>query len=362
MRQILIVIFGGLAWLAPLVAADEPASSAKARQAKQLFKPEAIQTLVNPNCSHCVDEAKRRAGELRPDDRVLAWTRGKNEGGAIPWRFFLAPYRVISDTYGVFVYDPDAGFVRGYEPSLDFRFHGWRNGVMVIRHKDGTLFSALSGRAFAGPRQGESLKPIATIETDWGYFSRAYPGAVAYHMFDKYRPLELPKAEDADSLGTRLDSDPHGVNGQTRVIGLALGERAKAWPLAALDAAGGIVEDELDGQKLLVLWYPATQTAAIYAPELDALDDEPKHTISLAVDAQGQAPFTDRQTGSRWGIEGRAVEGPLKGHTLRCLPAVQCRWFAWAAEYPATELHEGPRDTAPPAADKPAVQPVGTVH
>lgn len=366
MRRMFIAIFLGLAGLASLGAADEPASKAGDGRAKQLFKPEAFQTLVNPNCSHCVDEAKRRAAELRPDDRVLAWTRGKYEGGAIPWRFFLAPYRVISDTYGVFVYDPDAGFVRGYEPSLDFRFHGWRNGVMVIRHKDGTLFSALSGRAFAGPRKGESLKPIPTIETDWGYFSRAYPGAVAYHMFDKYRPQELPKADNADSLGTRLESDPEGVHGQTRVVGLALGERAKAWPLAALEAAGGVVEDELAGQKLLVLWYPATQTAAIYSPELDAAADdaEPRQTISLVRDAPGQAPFADRQTGSHWGIEGRAVAGPLKGQTLRWLPGVQCRWFAWAAEYPQSELHDGPRDTAPPkpAADKSPAQPVGTEH
>ena len=36
-----------------------------------------FQTLVNPACSHCVDEARRKAGELRDDDRVLCWVRGK---------------------------------------------------------------------------------------------------------------------------------------------------------------------------------------------------------------------------------------------------------------------------------------------
>src|SRR6266851_862598 len=101
-----------------------------------IVKPGAFETLVNPNCSHCKDEAKRRATELRDDDRLLCWTRGYSEGGAIPFRFFLNPYRVISDSYGVFVYDPDAGFARGYAASLDFQFHGWRNGVMVLKHKD----------------------------------------------------------------------------------------------------------------------------------------------------------------------------------------------------------------------------------
>ena len=44
-----------------------------AEEPKLIVKPEAFPTLVNPNCSHCRDEAKRRAGELRDDDRVLCW-------------------------------------------------------------------------------------------------------------------------------------------------------------------------------------------------------------------------------------------------------------------------------------------------
>ena len=321
------------------------------RSLKQLFKPEVFETLVNPNCSHCVDEARRRAADLRDDDRVLAWIRGKYQGGGIPLRFFLVPYRVISDTYGVFVYDADAGFVRGFEPSLDFKFHGWRNGVMVIRHKDGTLYSALSGRAFAGPRQGDQLKPIATLETDWGFWNAAYPGSVAYHMFEKYQPVELPDGENADSVSTRPVADPQGVPDATRVIGLAWSNEAKAWPLAAIDAAGGVIEDKVGDQRVVVLWYRPTQTAAIYATDVE--DSEPRQTVSLVYDDESaRAPFRDRATGSRFGIEGRAVEGPLKDKTLHWLPAVQCRWFAWAAEYPTTKLHSGPRDTAPPDAVK----------
>jgi len=351
-RFSLLLVWGAALALQPAWAEEREPTSRESDGVKLLFRPELFETLVNPNCSHCIDEAQRRAGELRSDDRVLAWTRGKYEGGAVPWRFFLVPYRVISDTYGVFVYDADAGFVRGYEPSLDFRFHGWRNGVMVIRHKDGTLFSALSGRAFDGPRKGQQLKPIATIETDWGYWSKAYPGSVAYHMFDKYQPRELPERDNVDSAGTRLEANPRQVDGRTRVVGLALGERTKAWPVAALEA-GGVLEDELAGEKLMVLWHPATQTAAIYSPELeDAAADQPKLVSLIRDGADKQAPFRDRQTGSRWGIEGRATAGPLKGKTLRWLPGVQCRWFAWAAEYPETELAPGPRDTAPPPSGK----------
>ncbi|HZT80617.1 MAG TPA: hypothetical protein VFA26_10355, partial [Gemmataceae bacterium] len=99
----------------PAVATEPP---------KLVVEPDAFPTLINPNCSHCRDEAKRRKGELRADDRVLCWTRGYSDGGAIPLRFFLNKYRVISDSYGVFVCDPDAGFARGFAPSYQFKFHG----------------------------------------------------------------------------------------------------------------------------------------------------------------------------------------------------------------------------------------------
>ena len=33
-------------------------------------------------------------------------------------------------------YDADAGFIRGFEASYEFSFHGWRNGITVIQHKD----------------------------------------------------------------------------------------------------------------------------------------------------------------------------------------------------------------------------------
>ena len=309
-----------------------------------LVKPDAFETLVNPNCSHCIDEAKSRAGDLRVDDPVLAWTRGKYDGGAVPIRFFLNPYRVISDTYGVFVFDPDAGFARGYEPSLDFIFYGWRGGVAVMRHQDGTLFSTLSGRAFEGPRKGEQLKPIPTMTTAWSYWNKSYPGSVAYRMFEKYQPVELPRQDNADSKQTRAAADRRLAD-HTEVLGVSVAKSRRAYPLDRLPKGGGVLHDTLGRQEVSILWYPATRTAAAYATRLDGADSgEP---IKLEFDAaEPTAPFIDRTSGSRFGVEGRAVSGPLKGTTLTWIDSVQCRWFAWAAEHPETEIHGVAKDRA----------------
>jgi hypothetical protein len=342
------------------------ASAAPAADPPLVVRPDAFPTLVNPNCSHCQDEAKRRAGELRDDDRVLCWTRGYSDGGAIPYRFFLNAYPVISDSYGVFVHDAGAGFARGYLPSYHFRFHGWRNGVMVMRHKDGTLYSALSGLAFDGPKKGTRLTPIPTVVSDWGFWLERYPHAVAYHMFDKYRPVDLPAESNRDALASRGPADKR-LAAEAQVLGVWAGQSARAYPIEVVAKAGLIAED-LDGQKCVVLWQPKTKTASAYRPEAspprkyaaphpnadgesppEPPADGPKKTVTLKRDDKvAAAPFVDQETGSRWDVAGRAVEGELKGYTLTWVDSVQVKWFAWAAEYPKTTLYTAERAAVDP--------------
>ncbi len=305
-----------------------------------IFLPEAFKTLVNPNCSHCIDEAKKRAGELRDDDRVLSWIRGYSDGGAIPYRFFLNPYRVISDTYGVFVYDPDAGYARGFAASLDFSFHGWRNGVMVMKHKDGTLYSCLTGVAFDGPNKGARLKPVPTLVSDWGYWMKHYPQGVTYTMFEKYQPIELPKEINEDSRKSRGPADQRLLE-EAPVLGVTEGTNARAYPQEVL-AKSGLLREEVEGQPRVILWHGPTQTAAAYRPLASPpkKDSGQPRPVTLEVDAKvPTAPFIDKETGSRWDIAGRAVEGELKGWTLTWLEGTQVKWFAWAAEYPESSIY-----------------------
>src|SRR5207302_5323415 len=112
MRRAFFAVFclsAGLTWAA------DPQS-----QPLLVASPDAFETLLHPNCSHCKIESLRRKDELRSDDRVLCWLQVEADGyvndGAIPIRFFLNTYRVLSDGWGVFVHDADAGFARGFIP------------------------------------------------------------------------------------------------------------------------------------------------------------------------------------------------------------------------------------------------------
>lgn len=333
--QGIALTFVSLALVEMVGAEDKP---------RVVARPTLFETLVNPNCSHLVDEVKRRPGELKPDERVLAWIRGYSDGGGIPHRFFFSKYPVISDTYGVFVCDPDAGFTQAFEPSLDFTFHGWRNGVIVMKHKDGTLYSGLTGIAFDGPEKGKRLKPVPYIATTWGYWFRAYPNAVTYHLFDKYQCTEIDRSKTREaSSESRREARPD-LPAEEAVLGLEIAGEARAYKLSDLAHSSWVVKDRLGGRDLVILYYHSTGTAAAYAPRTEGDGSTPVTLIHDGSDPV--APWRDKETSSWWGIEGRARSGSLENKTLEWLPAVQCKWFAWSVEYPKTDIYKPSTDAA----------------
>jgi hypothetical protein len=212
---------------------------------------------------------------------------------------------------------------------------------MVMRHADGTLFDCLTGVAFDGPRKGERLEPLPTLETDWGPWLKAHPGTVAYAMVARFQPRPLPQTQQQESRQTRPQPDPR-LDPEERVFGLSLGGASAAWPLKGFGPGPAVRHVTLGGRPATILWDGRTRTAAAYAPETETEGEGPERTPATLTldpsDPDPDAPWVDRETGSRWSLVGRAVSGPRKGQALRWLPGVMVKWYAWAASEPATAL------------------------
>lgn len=323
--RVLFVMLAGVSWL----RADEPRPI--------LAKPGTFKPLTEPPCSYCSTQHRKQF--VKPDDRVLAWIRANHNGGAVPLRHFLSASRVINDTYGLFFYDPDGGYVTAYQKDYGYEFHGWRGGVMVVKGRDGTLWSALSGRAIEGPQKGQKLTRIPNVMTDWSHWLMLHPESTAYDLFDgkKYEVKELPtemSAEAKQSMG-RGDERLKPLAG---VHGVEVGSSAKAFPLnESLERACFL--DDVGGEPIAVFWYGPTKSSVAFHRKLD----DRRLTFFADTISPETAPFKDKETGSRWTLAGRCVDGPLKGRELTWIDGVQCRWYAWAAEYPQTELGKSPQ-------------------
>ena len=214
---------GILAWVAWV-------SHASGDNADIVARPGRFTALTEPPCSYC--STQNRKNLVKPNDPVVAWLRGAHNGGAIPLRHFLAAPRVINDTYGLFFFDADGGYVSAFAKDYGYQFHGWRKGVMVVKGKDGTLWSALTGRGIDGPQRGKRLQRIPSAVTEWGHWLMLHPESTAYDLFDgrKYPMAELPAemtAEAKQNMGkvdTRLPAT-------AEVMGVELGDGRKAFPL-----------------------------------------------------------------------------------------------------------------------------------
>jgi hypothetical protein len=311
----------------PLVAAER-------EEPIVLVKPDAFAALTEPPCSYC--STQQRKGLIRGDDRVIAWIRAVHNGGAIPLRHFLAGPRVINDTYGLFFYDPDGGYVAAYGKDYGYQLHGWRKGVMIVRGRDGTLWSALTGRAIAGPLQGQRLQRIPSLMTTWSHWLMLHPESTAYDLFDgqTYTVTPLPTEMSDEARKSMGEVDPRLAPLQP-VLGVTVGAATRAYPLDEQTERACLL-DRLGDQDLAVFWYGPTQSAVAFRRQLEG------QTLTLYADeiSPESAPFKDRETGTRWTIAGRGIDGPLRGKELEWVDSIQCRWYAWSAENPGTTIYE----------------------
>jgi hypothetical protein len=299
-------------------------------------RPGLFQQLTEPPCSYC--STQDRKGLIAADDRVIAWLRARHQGGAIPLRHFLADPRVINDTYGLFLYDADGDYVSAFEKDYGYEFHGWRRGVMVVKGRDGSLYSALTGRAFDGPSKGAQLRRIPSMRCTWGHWLMLHPESTAYDMFDgaRYPMAELP-TEMSDEARLSMGEVDARLPARSNVIGVKVGAETMAFPLDGL-AERACMQETVGGWSVAVFWYGRSKTAVAWRRVLD------DHRLDFFADdvSPETAPFKDRDTQTRWSLAGRGIDGLLRGRELVWVDSVQCRWYAWVAEHPDTKIYTAP--------------------
>lgn len=288
-----------------------------------IIKPYLFDALTEPPCSYVSTE--NRKGFVKQDDKVIAWLRGPHNGGAIPLRHFLAGPHIINDTYGLFFYDPEGGYVAAYQKDYGYHFYGWRDGVMLVRDAEGTIWSALSGRAIDGPEKGKRLERVPSAPTTWGHWLMLHPESTAYNLFkgDKYEVVSLPSADHWEIQKSK------GEIKQDLVLGVEGKQSRRAYPLP-LREERVCYNDVVDDTPVTVFWYGATQSGVAWKRHVNG------KLLTFRADtiAPETAPFMDNETNSRWTLAGRAVDGPMRGAELEWVPSIQCRDVAWKAEYP----------------------------
>jgi Protein of unknown function (DUF3179) len=247
---------------------------------------------------------------------------------------------------------------------LRFDFYGLYNGVLaMIDHQTGSVWLQVSGKAVKGPQVGKTLKTGPLLDTTWKRWKQLHPdtsvmapmpafrefydpkGVIVERGFDHFpnryfrksithRDSRLPTHEMVMAVcAPKQSRDP--LEAEVAASTRATATSYRAYPLKVFKGASGVLNDNLNGPSVAIFYEAKSATCAALSRQLD----QTVLTFECRKLPDGTAAFCDRETGSRWTIEGEAVEGPLAGKKLQRLDGTMSQWYGWVAYFPQTSVY-----------------------
>ncbi len=227
-----------------------------------------------------------------------------------------------------------------------------------LRHSDLVMYDRqteswwqqATGEGIVGEYAGRQLTFISAPLVSWATFAEQFPNALVLSRETGFeRPYGRNPYEGYDRSETPIprffrQQVDFRLPAMERVVALEMGDEVLAYPFSVL-ADLRVVNDEVDGTDIVILWAPGIASAVDDDEIADGRDVGMSGVFSRDVDGQtltfeqGEADtFVDRETGSTWNILGKAVSGPLLGARLTAIPHGNHFWFAWAAFKPEVQV------------------------
>jgi len=239
---------------------------------------------------------------------------------------------------------------------LDFGTTGnLRNSDLVMYDRQTeSWWQQLTGEAVVGELSGERLRTVRSQILSWRQFKRLHPGGSVLSTETGY---DRPYGENPYVGYERPRSAPFALGGRPddrlppkeRVVAVRTGPRsAVVYPFSRLRREAPIA-DAISGRSVVVFFDPSVASALDEAAVAGGRSvggaavfgrRAAGRTLSFAGGPQ-PGTFRDTETGSIWGMDGRASAGPLRGERLPQLLSDDQFWFALAAFFPAAEVRRG---------------------
>ena len=206
----------------------------------------------------------------------------------------------------------------------------------------------MTGQGISGPRNGEELKLIPVVETTWRYWKQLHPtttvvssrtGFNRSYVTYPYGAYRDPTAPPTFTITPSIFDNVRAslLDWKQLTLGVRFGEMAKGYPFDLMGAQAAI-NDEIDGNPILVVWYADELMAVPFSRNVGG------QTLTFERVTSNNAiyPFLlkDNETGTTWNLKGEALAGgELEGEVLEQIPAHNAFWFAWATFWQNTGVY-----------------------
>lgn len=229
-----------------------------------------------------------------------------------------------------------------------------RKSDMVMWDKQTeTWWQQLTGEGLVGELSGQQLDFFPSLIISVDEFFASYPDGkiMLSHLSDYYgsRYGSNPY-NNYDSIGNQgskfFDDEIDGrLPAMERVVDIENGGKYKIYPFKAIRKKK-VINDGFEGKKIVIFY--AGKTVSVLDEE-NIKDSQHVGTVTVfssIVDGKQllfkhkKGMYIDKETGSKWDITGRCLEGIYKGKQLVTEVHSNHFAFAWLAFHPESEIYE----------------------
>ncbi len=239
----------------------------------------------------------------------------------------------------------------GEELLLDFGTSGMlrKSDLVMWDRQTETWWQQLNGLGIVGQLAGAELTMVPSLLISFEEFTESYPdgkvlstetgtvrdyGANPYERYDDL-DIEQPRLFDGE-VDDRLPA-------MERVINITVNQEHIIYPLSVIQEEGVINDDPFE--KPIVIFHQAGTVSVLDTPDIREGRDvgavsvfDPIVNDTRLTFQKTDNGFVDKQTGTRWNISGKAVEGELEGEQLSWVFHGNHFAFAWLAFHPESEI------------------------
>ncbi len=207
-----------------------------------------------------------------------------------------------------------------------------RNVLVMYDRQTESLWSQLLGEAVQGPLVGTKLEFLPAYQTTWEDWKNQHPDSLAlrkgyYGSRDPYSSYYISGQKGV--IGETISDER--LHAKEFVVGVEYQDEAVAFPFSVLNSEP-VVNHVIGDIAILVVFNVKTGTGIVFNRNLDRQ--------ILTFEVVESLTLKDQETGSIWdGLNGVAIDGPLKGHELERTKSTSSFWFGWKDFYPDTELY-----------------------
>ncbi len=225
--------------------------------------------------------------------------------------------------------------------ALVFDTAGVIGGNEVFKDREtGSRWQQSSLEAISGPLKGSHLALYPFLLTTWNEWHKQHPDTLVLKPLPGYadRLAEENKIINEGIIGrpgpAPQDAFSHDnrLHPRDTIVGLEVGDDAKAYPMSALQHAR-VVNDTVGGDPVLIVHQPDSDTTTAFVARANG-----KRLKFQADDAEADK-LVDLETHSTWNAYGVCIAGRLKGTRLKPLILEPEFWFAWSEFHPKTLLY-----------------------